>query len=740
MNVDNNEQLQFAIFQANFMFPPTPGLATTATVRVVNVAAPGVLVPIIDPVTLATVTTVHLNLPGPGAIKAASPLPQGIYAIVLSDVNGHFRMQKGSGTDKGIYVGWDTGHQGIVKFTVDPGNVPFSDDVQINVFSPLTGEMVANGAVGVGGFEDTADVGHYHLEFTAPAGYKVEPSSMDIDITCDKLTKIDLKIYAITNTNVSAQTITYNADGQVVVTVDSPAGVAVTSGSVSLTVDGGAALTQPLSGGSASFNVGVLNAGNHALMATYTDVTDGHFLSSTNAGSLTVDKAESTVTVTCSAVTYNGAAQTPCTAVATGVGGLNETLNPLTYSNNINAGVNTASASASFAGDTNHNLSSGSANFTINKADPTISVTGYSVTYDAGAHTATGTAKGVLGENLAGLNLTATTHTAAGNYTDGWTFTDVTGNYNNASGTVADAIAKANPTIVVTPYSVIYDGASHTATGSAKGVLGENLAGLNLGGTTHTAGGTYTDGWTFTDVTGNYNNVSGNVTDVIARATTTTTLSTSVNPSLLGTQVIFTANVTSQLGGVVGGTVVFTDNGVEIGRSSVGAGGLALLPTSTLAVGSHPIVATYLGDDGSNQGSASAPLNQIVYAFAGTGAFVIGDKNAINNTTVTFWDAQWEKKNSLTGPMANASFKGFANWTSTNPPAAGGNWRTDPGNSSNPPASIPAYMGIIVASTDVKNGSTISGNIVKIVIVKTNAGYDANPGHAGTGTIISILP
>ena len=76
-----------------------------------------------------------------------------------------------------------------------------------------------------------------------------------------------------------------------------------------------------------------------------------------------------------------------------------------------------------------------------------------------------------MNETLSGLVLTGTTHTAAGTYTaDPWTFTDSTGNYNNASGSVNDAIAKANPTIVVTPYSVTYDGAAHTATGTANGV------------------------------------------------------------------------------------------------------------------------------------------------------------------------------------------------------------------------------------------------------------------------------
>ena len=40
------------------------------------------------------------------------------------------------------------------------------------------------------------------------------------------------------------------------------------------------------------------------------------------------------------------------------------------------------------------------------------------VTYDAAPHTATGTATGVLGENLSGLDLSGTTHTNAGQLPD----------------------------------------------------------------------------------------------------------------------------------------------------------------------------------------------------------------------------------------------------------------------------------------------------------------------------------
>jgi hypothetical protein len=48
-------------------------------------------------------------------------------------------------------------------------------------------------------------------------------------------------------------------------------------------------------------------------------------------------------------------------------------------------------------------------------------------------------------------------------------------------------------------------------------------------------------------------------------------------------------------------------------------------------------------------------------------------------------------------------------------------------------------MSVIVTSNVTKSGSTISGTITHIVIVKTNSGYDANPGHPGTGTVVATV-
>jgi hypothetical protein len=121
------------------------------------------------------------------------------------------------------------------------------------------------------------------------------------------------------------------------------------------------------------------------------------------------------------------------------------------------------------------------------------------------------------------------------------------------------------------------------------------------------------------------------------------------------------------------------------------------------------------------------------------GSFIIGDRNVLVGKQVTFWGAQWANLNLLSGGAAPSSFKGFANQTSPNPATCGGNWATGPGNSSGPPSNIPTYMAVIVSSSITKSGSTIAGNARQIVIVKTNPGYDSNPGHTGTGTVVAVL-
>lgn len=152
--------------------------------------------------------------------------------------------------------------------------------------------------------------------------------------------------------------------------------------------------------------------------------------------------------------------------------------------------------------------------------------------------------------------------------------------------------------------------------------------------------------------------------------------------------------------------------------------------------GDVPTRATFGGDAPRYTAAPDATGTVIVYDLApGGGMFVIGDKSAAG--PVTFWGAQWWKVNVLTRG-APASFKGFADATAAT--TCGGSWTTRPGNSTPPPAGqLPAYMAVIVSSAIGRKGSSISGDVRRIVIVKTAPGYAGDPGHAGTGTVAAAL-
>jgi hypothetical protein len=96
---------------------------------------------------------------------------------------------------------------------------------------------------------------------------------------------------------------------------------------------------------------------------------------------------------------------------------------------------------------------------------------------------------------------------------------------------------------------------------------------------------------------------------VVNKATTTTTLTSSQNPSNSGQSVTFTASVTPQFTATVHGTVTFYDGTTALKTASL-IGGTAKFITSTLTSGAHNITATYNGT--TNLSGSSASLTQTV--------------------------------------------------------------------------------------------------------------------------------
>jgi len=119
----------------------------------------------------------------------------------------------------------------------------------------------------------------------------------------------------------------------------------------------------------------------------------------------------------------------------------------------------------------------------VNKANATVTVTPYTVTYNGLPHTATYTITGVNGETGATVGTVTlnTTHTNAGTYSsDSWFFTG-TANYNNiASTTITDTINKAHLTVTAADKSKAYDGNQYSPfTATLSGfVNGETDSGL----------------------------------------------------------------------------------------------------------------------------------------------------------------------------------------------------------------------------------------------------------------------
>jgi len=149
-----------------------------------------------------------------------------------------------------------------------------------------------------------------------------------------------------------------------------------------------------------------------------------------------------------------------------------------------------------------------------------------------------------------------------------------------------------------------------------------------------------------------FNGSAGSLTgnpQVVNPANTTLSLTSSVNPSVFGQRITFSANVSVVApggGGPSSGTVTFFDNGTMIGSGALGDGP-AIFSISTLAVGNHPITATFGGN---------ASFNGSTGTLTGTPQVV----NKANTTTV------------LTTSASPSTFGQSATLTATISPQFGG--------------------------------------------------------------------
>jgi hypothetical protein len=210
-------------------------------------------------------------------------------------------------------------------------------------------------------------------------------------------------------------------------------------------------------------------------------------------------------------------------------------------------------------------------------------------TYSGDLHNAAGSKSDTLTEHVRGTSKTVVTTSGSPSFVgQPVTFTAaVTSKY----GTIPDGELVTFYDGTTTLGSVALAGGTAAFTTSA------------LSGKTHTIKATYSGDATLAPST-------GAVTQVVNKYSTTTTLNSNPNPSQFGQTVTFTAHVTST-GPAPTGKVKFLDGTTGIGLVTLNGSGVAKLTKSTLAVGTHPITAQYLGDAFSAK-STSSVVNQVV--------------------------------------------------------------------------------------------------------------------------------
>src|SRR5208282_6597284 len=114
-----------------------------------------------------------------------------------------------------------------------------------------------------------------------------------------------------------------------------------------------------------------------------------------------------------------------------------------------------------------------------------------------------------------------------------------------------------------------------------------------------------------------------------ALTSTTTTISSSLNPSIYGQAVTFTAVVTSSLGNPPpnGENVTFKDGATVIGTGTLSSG-TAVLTISTLSGNTNNVKAVYAGD-ATLAGSTSTPVDQSVQP-ASTTTTLVSAQNPVD--------------------------------------------------------------------------------------------------------------
>ena len=135
------------------------------------------------------------------------------------------------------------------------------------------------------------------------------------------------------------------------------------------------------------------------------------------------------------------------------------------------------------------------------------------------------------------------------------------------------------------------------------------------------------------------------------KSVTSTVLASTLNPSIYGQKVTWTATVKTSASSTPTGNVNFMWDGVySLGIATLNQSGIATLIRSQVNANSYALTAVYKGD-ANNLGSTSAPLNQVIEPATSLATITSSPNPSIQGETVMFIAAVTSPTTAVTGPV-----------------------------------------------------------------------------------------
>lgn len=443
------------------------------------------------------------------------------------------------------------------------------------------------------------------------------------------------------------------------------------------------------SNGTATLDVSSLSVGSHTIVATYSG-NSGYATSASAGLTQVVQLATTTVQVSSSINPSYGGNEVAFTAVVSGNGGVpTGTVTFLDGTTQIGQGSLNASGqvsvkissltpgthtiTASYGGDAEDSPGTSALSQIVQQAATAISlvssnnpaIAGTAITFGATVSSNGSIPSGQL-ELMEGSNVLATSSISATGAAQFTLNALSVGTHNlvayfpgstlnaaatsapvvqiiNAGNTATILASSANPSSVGSgvTFSATVTGQGNQPTGTVTFSEGANALGtgvLNSQGVAVFSTSSLTLG--AHSITANYagdstHNASAPATLLQeVQQITATSLTSSLNPSLVGDSIVVTTNVTGGSNQSVTGNVSFYDAGALLGTAALNSG-TASLAVSTLGAGSHIIIAKYSGDQGSLP-SQSATLTQVVNTAGTTVTLATSANPAVAGNSIVF--------------------------------------------------------------------------------------------------------